>query len=78
MNALAPRSDRSIERLFFLRSLITFLASNAGGRFKAEVQEVVEVETSSFARKIGIISRGYQTHSFGCASVLITRSAGKI
>ena len=78
MNALAPRSDSSIERLFFLRFLVTFFASNAGSRLKAEIQEVVEVETSPFASKIGIISWGYQTDSFGCASVLITRSAGRV
>ena len=59
MNALSPRTDSSIERLLFLRFLVIFFASNAGSRFKAEIQEVVEVETSAFARKIGIISRGY-------------------
>ena len=77
MNSLSPGTDSSIERLLFLRFLIKLFASDAGSRFKAEIQEVIEVETSAFARKIGIISRGYQTDSFSCASVLITRSARK-
>lgn len=59
MNALAPLSDGSIERLLFLHFSITFLASDAGSGFKTKIQEAVEVETSPLAGQIGVVSRRY-------------------